>query len=155
MTAASGSRETVNLHGTAVAVGGRAVLLRGRSGAGKSDLALRLIALGPGPLLADAPRLVADDRVIASPSGTGVIVSSPAALQGLLEVRGIGIVRVPFIAAADLALVADLVEPSAIERLPEPLAPAQICGRAIPRVLIAPFEASAPVKIVLALSAHS
>ena len=148
-----GPRETgVNLHGTAIAMAGRAVLIRGRSGAGKSDLALRAIALGPGPLVPHEPVLVADDRVVASPSGNGVCVACHGVLQGLIEVRGVGIVRVPFTPSADLVLVADLVAAETIERMPPPDATAEICGLAIPRVLIAPFEASAPLKLVLALA---
>ena len=148
--------ETFNLHGTAVAVGGRAVLIRGRSGAGKSDLALRTIALTPRPLIAHQPVLVADDRVLVTNGAAGLRVTCPDALQGLIEVRGVGIVHVPFLAAAALVLVADLadpMEPMPIERLPEPLDPAYICGRPVPRVLIAPFEASAPLKLLLALAA--
>ena len=150
MPAATGP--SVNLHGTAIAVDGRAVLIRGRPGAGKSDLALRTLALAPGQLVPHQPMLVADDRVVAEPTADGVHVSCPAALQGLLEVRGIGIVRVPFVAVAQLVLVVDLVEPSAIERLPEPLEPAEICGRPIARVSITPFEAAAPLKLLLALA---
>lgn len=145
--------ETVNLHGTAVAVGGHAVLIRGPSGAGKSDLALRTIALTPGPLIAHQPVLVADDRVLVTEGAAGLRVTCPVALQGLIEVRGVGIVHVPFLAAAALVLVADLADPMAIERLPQPLEPAYICGRPVPRVLIAPFAASAPLKLLLALAA--
>lgn len=140
-----------NLHGTAVAVGGAAVLIRGPSGAGKSDLALRMLALRPGPLVAHQPLLVADDRVIAAPRSAGVIVSCPDVLQGLLEVRGLGIVRVEAAPATLLALVVDLVPPSAIERLPEGGRAALICGRSIPCIEVSPFEGSAPLKVMLAL----
>lgn len=141
----------VNLHGTAVALGGRAVLIRGPSGAGKSDLALRVLALAPGALVAHQPMLVADDRVIAVVEAGQVTLSCPPALQGLIEVRGVGIVRMPSVERAGLELVVDLGAPDRIERLPEP-ALTQICGIAVRRTVLAPFESSAAVKLVLALA---
>lgn len=95
--------------------------------------------------------LVADDRVVAVATPSGIRVSAPAVLRGLIEVRGVGIVRLPALEMAELALVADLVEPQAIERLPEPCSAATVCGVYLPRVLITPFEASAPQKLLLAL----
>lgn len=80
-------------------------------------------------------------------------LSAPQVLQGLIEVRGLGIVHVPFVGAARLVLVADLVAAGVIERLPEPADPATICGIEIPRMLVAPFEGSAPIKLLLALQA--
>ena len=81
-----------------------------------------------------------------------VRVFAPNVLSGLIEVRGVGIVRVGCVAAATLVLVADLAECSEIKRLPEPLSPAVICGIEVRRVLLAPFEGSAPLKLLLALS---
>src|SRR5262249_59747688 len=92
------------------AAGLRAVLIRGPSGSGKSDLGLRLIDAGA--------RLVADDQSELQRHGEFVIVRSPAAIAGLIEVRGVGIVRVESLAEAPLALIADLLPPDAIERLP-------------------------------------
>ena len=145
--------EGVLLHGTAVAVAGRAVLIRGRSGAGKSDLALRCLAVPPGPFATAPPLLVADDQVMASAHGDRVRISAPPALRGLIEVRGIGIRLAPSVPEADLVLVADLVPPEQVERLPELELPAVIAGLDVPRVLLAPFEASAPLKLLLALAA--
>jgi serine kinase of HPr protein (carbohydrate metabolism regulator) len=145
--------DQVDIHGTAIAVGDRSVLIRGRSGAGKSDLALRCLAVPVGYFVASPPRLVADDRVMVVAGPAGVLVSAPAPLRGLLEVRGVGIIRVPTVDNARLALVADIVAPEEIERLPGLLPSADICGTAVPRMLIAPFEVSAPLKLLLALAA--
>ena len=146
------ARETL-LHGTAIALGRRAVLIRGPSGAGKSDLALRCLAVAPGGLIATAPLLVADDQVLVCARDGRLMVRAPATLEGLLEVRGIGIVRLPCLDEAELCLVADIAAPAEIERLPEPIPPFECCGVAIERRLIAPHEASAPLKLLLALAA--
>ncbi len=97
--------DTLLVHATAIAIDGRAVLLRGASGSGKSDLALRLIDAGA--------RLVADDQSELWRRGEAIIVRAPATIAGLLEVRGIGIVRLDALPEAPLALIADLVEPEA------------------------------------------
>jgi len=131
------------VHASCVAIDGRGVLLRGPSGAGKSDLALRLIDGGA--------RLVADDQVELAAEGGQVIARPPAALAGLIEARGVGIVKVGFLAEASLALVAELAPSTQIERLPE-RETAQICGIALPMLKIDPFPASAPAKIKLALA---
>src|SRR5438093_4516912 len=107
---ASAAADRVHLHATAIAVDGRAVLLRGASGAGKSDLGLRLIDAGA--------RLVADDQSELSRRGDTLIVRAPATIAGLLEVRGIGIVRLDPLAEAPVALLVDLVPPETLERLP-------------------------------------
>ena len=134
----------IRVHGTSVALGGDGILLRGPSGSGKSDLALRLIDEGG--------RLVADDQTELRLSGDDVSIAAPTTIAGRMEVRGIGILRVPAVAAARLRLVVDLVPSAAIERLPEP----QTCdylGRLFPLIQLAPFEASAPAKLRLALRA--
>jgi hypothetical protein len=132
------------IHATCVAVDGRGVLLRGPSGSGKSDLALRLIDAGG--------RLVADDRVRLSLEDGVVVARPPATLAGLIEARGFGPIPVPFTPAAPVLLVADLKPSGAIERLPDPAACAYL-GVRLPLVAVAPFEASAPVKLRLALAA--
>jgi HPr kinase/phosphorylase len=140
------SEETILVHATAVAIGGRAVLLRGPSGSGKSDLALRLIDAGA--------RLVADDQTRVERDGDILLVRAPEPIAGLIEVRGLGIVRVESLPVARLALIADLVAVQHVERLPEPSSET-IFRLAIPRVAIAPFEVSAPIKLRLALAAAS
>lgn len=136
--------ETLLVHGTAVAIGGRAVLLRGPSGSGKSDLALRLIDTGA--------QLVADDQSRLWRDGEIILVGAPAPIAGLIEARGIGILHLDAVAAARLCLIADLVPPDRVERLPEPSSET-VLGIALPTLLIAPFEASAPAKLRLALAA--
>ena len=94
------------IHGTCVARYGGGVLLLGESGAGKSDLALRLLDHGF--------ILVADDQVEID----GHRASAPPALAGLLEVRGLGIVRLPFLSDIDLKLAVLLTHHS--DRMPHP-----------------------------------
>ena len=137
------------VHGTCVALrqGGRwrAALLRGPSGAGKSDLALRLITAGA--------RLVADDQTELTRRGRSVIASAPTMLAGLIEARAIGIVQLgrdQVVARAPVTLLVDLVSPERLERLPEP-AHESLLGVELPVVALAPFEASAPAKLILAL----
>lgn len=132
----------IRVHGTSVALGGDGILLRGPSGSGKSDFALRLIDEGA--------RLVADDQTELRLAGAELSMSAPATIAGQMEVRGIGILRVPTIPAAPLRLVVDLVPGGDIERLPEPRY-CEFLGRQVPLIALAPFEASAPAKLRLAL----
>jgi serine kinase of HPr protein (carbohydrate metabolism regulator) len=128
--------------GTCVAIDGRAVLLRGPSGAGKSDLALRLIETGA--------RLVADDyTAIVNEAGT-LVASAPATLRGLLEVRGLGIIRIDPVSSAPLVAVVELVAADAVPRLPEP-ATCDILGIALPTFRFAAFDAAAAAKVRLAV----
>ena len=140
--------EALLIHATAVAIetvfGPRAVLLRGCSGSGKSDLGLRLIDAGG--------RLVADDQSELKRRGALIIVRSPPTIAGLIEVRGLGIVRVEALAEAPLALIADLAAPETIERLPE-RDKERLLGLDLPRIAVAPFEVSAAAKVALAVRA--
>lgn len=144
--------DTGTYHGTAIAIGGNAALILGASGAGKSDLALRCLALAPTPLLPAPALLVADDRVFLSAVGGRLHVEAPATIRGQLEVRGMGILEVPYARSADLALVVELTAPQAIERLPDPPLWRDFLGISLPLLRVAPFEASAPVKVLLALA---
>lgn len=144
---------SLTLHGTAIALDGRAILIRGASGTGKSDLALRCLALPPSGLIPVSPRLVADDQVHLAPRNGRLMVSPPAPIAGLMEVRGVGILRFPYDAEAELALVADIARPEDIERLPEQIQPFECLGLSVPRRLIAPREPSAALKLVLMLAA--
>jgi serine kinase of HPr protein (carbohydrate metabolism regulator) len=143
------ARELV--HGTCVALGRRAALLRGSPGAGKSDLALRFIALPAEGNL--KPLLVADDQVFVEARADGVLhVSPPATIAGKIEMRGLGIVDVPFLAEAELVLVCDLVNGKDVPRMPaEGAKRTHIAGVPVPAMKLAPFEASAPLKLKMAL----
>jgi serine kinase of HPr protein (carbohydrate metabolism regulator) len=136
--------EGLLVHGTAVAIGERAVLLRGPSGSGKSDLALRLIDAGA--------LLVADDQCRVWVDGGAVMVRAPAPIAGLIEARGVGILQLDFLPAARLSLIADLVASDRIERLPDPCSET-ILDVAVPVVAVAPFETSAAAKLRFALGA--
>lgn len=141
------------VHGTCVALGRRAALLRGPSGSGKSDLALRFLFLARrGPAALEAPVLVADDQVRLVSDGTRLLASPVESIRGRIEVRGIGIVAVKSIPEAELILVVDLVEPALVERLPDWSAKARLHGLDLPLVRLAPFESSAPIKLALALA---
>jgi HPr kinase/phosphorylase len=143
------ARELV--HGTCVALGRRGALLRGRPGAGKSDLALRFMALpGEGEL---QPLLVADDQVWVDARAKGtLLVSPPDTIAGKMEVRGLGIVEVPYLAEAELVLVCDLVSEKDVPRMPpEPWERTVIAGIPVPALKLAPFEPSAPLKLKMAL----
>lgn len=131
------------VHGTVVALRGRGVLLRGQPGAGKSDLALRLIDRGA--------RLVADDRVELAVRRGRVLAWAPPALAGLMEVRGVGIVPVPRRKSVEIVLVVDLVGPERVERMPGSPDRCVLAGLSLPRLRLAPFEATAPIKLRLAL----
>lgn len=130
------------VHASCVEIGGAAVLLRGAPATGKSDLALRLIDAGAV--------LVADDRVALSSTGQTVEASSPAAIAGLIEVRGLGVVATPFVARSRVALVADLAA-SPMPRMPEP-STCHLEGIELPLIALMPFEASSPAKLRIALA---
>jgi serine kinase of HPr protein (carbohydrate metabolism regulator) len=131
-------------HATCVAVAGKGVLLRGFSGAGKSDLALRLIDGGA--------ELVADDQVVCHAEGGAVIATAPPAIAGLLEVRGLGVMHLEFLGRVEIALVVDLVAPERVARMPV-AAVCEIAGIELPLLELAPFEASTPTKLRLACQA--
>ena len=117
-------------------------MLRGPSGCGKSDLALRLIDQGAC--------LVADDQTELRIDGSEIAMSAPMAIAGQMEIRGLGIRRVPYVASAPLRVVFDLVPSAEVERMPEPRT-CTLLGRAVPLIALAPFEASAVAKLRLAL----
>ena len=119
----------------------RGALIEGPSGSGKSDLALRALDLGF--------RLVADDRVLLWTSGGRLYGRAPVSLEGLIEVRGLGVLAEPTTPFAEVALVAQPGEP---ERLPDPDEVERL-GVRLPRLVLAYREASAPAKLRRALSA--
>ncbi len=152
---------TVNIHATCIRLGhaGAAfgappscgILLIGKSGSGKSDLALRLIAAGA--------KLVADDRTDLFVRKGKLYATAPARIAGLLEVRGVGILALPHVEQAKVTLVAELSK--APQRLPEqrffrlPAALRLPSGAAPPVISLRPFEASAPAKLAAAAAAYT
>lgn len=131
------------VHASCVALGGAGVLIRGASGSGKSDLALRLIDHGAS--------LVADDRVDLERDGDCIYASAPAEIADMLEIRGVGVVRLKASPRVRVEIVIDLTAPEKIERLPEP-AYFTCQGLDLPVLDLAPFEASAPAKVRFALA---
>ena len=129
------------IHASCVAIGERGVLLRGASGSGKSDLALRLIDRGA--------RLVSDDYIALHVENGQLWAAPPPALSGRLEVRSVGIISLPFVASVDVAMVVDLG--TAGERLPLDSATVTLLGVALPRLRLDGFHASDPLKVELAL----
>ncbi len=141
------------VHGTCVALGTHAALIRGPSGSGKSDLALRFIMQS---LLPGAPagehRLVADDQVELTRDGQRIIADAPAPLRGKLEVRGIGIVPVATLGPCPLIAVIDLVGREDVERMPDLLASIEVLGLQRPSLKLFAPEAAAPIKLALFLN---
>lgn len=132
------------IHATCIAVGDAGVLLRGPAGSGKSDLALRLIDGGG--------ELVADDVVDLTLAGPGQLrASAPPALAGLLEVRGIGPLRLPFRDHVILRLSVDLMPAAGIERVPLP-SEAEFLDCRLPLLRLDPLTASAAARLRLAVA---
>jgi HPr kinase/phosphorylase len=133
---ADGAPASPTIHATAVLVGARAVLIRGPAGSGKSHLALRLLEAADTGLIRFA-RLVGDDRIHVEAANGVLLAGPPAALAGLIEVRGVGLRRLPFEPVAAVGYVIDLAAPDAA-RLPEPSAlTAMISGVCLPRLAVA------------------
>jgi serine kinase of HPr protein (carbohydrate metabolism regulator) len=133
------SSETI--HASSVAIDGRAILIMGASGAGKSDLALRLIDRGF--------RLVSDDQTLVRRDGERVVASAPPSIKGKLEIRGIGIVEMETVSDVPVALIVELT--SDIQRLPDDSRERPLLGVRLPLITIDALSASAASKVVLAL----
>ncbi len=133
-------------HASAVLTGATAVLVRGASGAGKSRLAFALIN-APAQGLLRFCRLVGDDRVLVETCNGRLLVRPAPALAGLIEVRGLGIRRLPYEPVAAVGLVVDLDAPDA-ERLPSGEAsPTAISGVNLPRLAVAPETDPLPLLV--------
>ena len=140
------------VHASAVLVGPRAVLIRGPSGSGKSQLALELIEIARTGSLPFA-RLVADDRVHLEAVHGRLLVRPPEALAGLIEVRGVGLARLAHEASAVAGLVVDLAAQDA-QRLPDAASQkTEISGVELPRLAVASGAAALPA--VLAYITHA
>lgn len=141
--------KTVNVHATCVAIGTKGVLILGGSGAGKSDLALRLIDHGAS--------LVADDRTELYVARGRLCARAPKSIAGLMEVRGLGVIALPYAPSVALALAVQLGAPA--ERLPEaafypPPAPLKM-SKSLPFIMLSGAAPSAPARICLALAAFT
>lgn len=142
-----------NIHASCVAIGAKGVLILGESGAGKSDLALRLMD--------DGAKLVADDRTELYAAKGRPMARAPASIAGLIEVRGLGIVARPFRKNVGLALVVQLGKPVDLEnrRLPNQafyLPPKELGAvKPVPLIILDASSPSAPAKVRLALAAFT
>ena len=133
------SSETI--HASCVAIGGAAVLIEGRSGTGKSDLALRLIDRGA--------MLISDDYTIVQRKGRELIARAPDNLAGKIEVRGIGIVEMPSVADVPVGLIVAIVE--APPRMPGAGRLRRLAGVDLREIALPSLEPSAPIKVEIAL----
>ncbi len=131
----------LQIHATTLLLGQAGVALTGPSGSGKSDLALRLIDGGA--------QLVADDRTDLSLGlDGGLVAAPPPVLAGLLEMRGYGIVALPWVPAVRLRLVVLLAGQAQIPRMPEPETRVYL-GVTVPLIRLCAWEASAPARLRL------
>lgn len=133
----------VNIHATCIELNGKGVLLLGKSGAGKSGLALQMMELFQA-------KLVADDRTDLSVSTNRITASCPDVLKGKLEIRGIGIVDFPYIKKTQLRLAVELVDhPEDVERLPSP-AFYELENVKIPKIRLYSFDMAGSCKLKIA-----
>ncbi len=139
--------ETDNIHATCVAIDGDGILILGKSGAGKSDLALRLIENKQAIL-------VSDDRTDVRVLKGRIVATAPNLLKGLMEVRGVGIIKTEYLDKVDVKLVVNLVSDlKELDRMPEEKSYI-LNGTNVPMLNVYPFEVSATDKVVIKLKAN-
>ena len=130
------------IHSTSVVIEDLGLLIRGQPGSGKSDLALRLIDSGA--------TLISDDLTICKKIGDYLYLYPHSKTKGLLEVREIGIMTVPYVENIKLTLVVELVEEEC-ERIPEMMS-CSILGMKFPKIKIFGKSSSAVAKIKIKLN---
>lgn len=139
-----------NLHGTCVCINGHGILIRGKPGSGKSELALRLIdapGYGTGDQVLKAV-LVADDQVLLKIDNRKLIARPPEALAGLLELRGQGILQIGYVTDIAALMVVDLAPAAEIERMPEKAAlETEIGGIKLARIFLDRSQPAAPALV--------
>jgi len=136
----------IHLHATCVSLTGTGILIRGASGSGKSDLALRLIDQGA--------ELVSDDYCEITVEHRRLMAATPATIAGKLEIRGVGIVKLPHVEKVAVGLIVDLCKPTEIERLPT-TTNTVVENVALPWLKLDPFAASAAHKVRMAIRTMS
>lgn len=133
-----------NIYAGCISYKGKGILIMGDSGSGKSDLALRMI-------MEKGAKLVSDDRTNIENVNSRLIASVPQNLSGLMEVRGVGILKFPFKASSPIDLVVQLVKtPEEMERLPEKETN-MLENVILPQIKLYAFETSVLNKLILAL----
>jgi HPr kinase/phosphorylase len=138
----------ITLHASAVLVGVRAVLLRGPSAAGKSRLALQLLQAAHTGALSFA-RLVADDRVYLDAVGGRLLARPAEPLAGMMEVRGVGLLRLDYEPCAVVGLVVDLAAAKAVRYPDSAQRMAEISGISLPRLAVAADVEALPALLAL------
>lgn len=139
--------EPATVHASAIAVEGHGVLVRGESGSGKSSLVLALLIAGP-----DDCRLIADDRVVLTAEAGRLFAAPPEPLAGLIEVRGQGIFRQPYLSSAEIGLVVDFQPPELCSRLPAAeAAEVEIEGVRLRRMALPIGQADGWVRVLAAI----
>ncbi|MBI3440612.1 MAG: HPr kinase/phosphatase C-terminal domain-containing protein [Proteobacteria bacterium] len=133
-----GTAVALQTHGNAAS----AVLLRGKSGAGKSDLAFRLVETGG--------TLISDDQVVLERYQDKILASPAESICGLMEVRGVGLLKYPTVSLTQLRLIVDLVPREDVPRLPE-WKTVDILGVAVAWLQLYAFDGSTPFKIIKAI----
>jgi HPr kinase/phosphorylase len=141
MTSMAGADQQLEMHATAVSISGAGIMIRGASGSGKSDLALRLIDRGA--------TLISDDQVAITRKNDRLFLSPPPVIAGKLEVRALGIIGLDHVAGVELKLIADLQEKP--DRFPLDNQVMILLGIKVPSCRLDAMEASAAIKAELAL----
>ncbi|MCW4115138.1 HPr kinase/phosphorylase [Aurantimonas sp. MSK8Z-1] len=139
----------VNVHATAIRLGGFGILIRGPARSGKSALALAALRRAEAAGLTAA--LVSDDQVFVEAEGDALLARAPETIRGLIEVSGVGILRQPTVGGARIELLADLVPTETIDRLPDQTH-VHVCGIMLRRILLPAREAAFAADVLVTLT---